>query len=60
MRNVMFAAPFPLETTLRFARAAARLDGVRLLGLVQEPPRGDDAGCSPTSSRWATALDPIS
>ena len=43
MRNVVFAAPFPLETTLRFARAAARLDGVRLLGLVQEPPRGDDA-----------------
>ncbi len=43
MRNVVFAAPFPLETTLRFARAAARLDGVRLLGLVQEAPRGDDA-----------------
>lgn len=43
MRNVVFAAPFPLETTLRFARAAARLDGVRLLGLAQEPPRGDDA-----------------
>ncbi|MEZ4399884.1 MAG: ATP-grasp domain-containing protein [Kofleriaceae bacterium] len=43
MRNVVFAAPFPLETTLRFARAAARLDGVRLLGLVQEPPRGADA-----------------
>ena len=44
MRNVIFAAPFPLETTMRFARAAARLDNVRLLGLVQEPPRGDDAG----------------
>ena len=43
MRNVVFAAPFPLETTLRFARAAARLDDVRLLGLVQEAPRGADA-----------------
>ncbi|MBK9032301.1 MAG: ATP-grasp domain-containing protein [Myxococcales bacterium] len=43
MRNVVFAAPFPLETTMRFARAVARLAGVRLLGIVQEPPRGDDA-----------------
>jgi biotin carboxylase len=38
MRNVIFAAPFPLETTMRFARAAARLPGVRLLGIVQTPP----------------------
>lgn len=43
MRNVLFAAPFPLPTTLRFARAAAGLDGVRLLGLVQEAPAGDEA-----------------
>jgi len=43
MRNVVFAAPFPLETTLRFARAAAGLDDVRLLAIVQEPPAGDDA-----------------
>jgi formate-dependent phosphoribosylglycinamide formyltransferase (GAR transformylase) len=42
MRNVAFVAPFPLETTLRFARAAAKLDGVRLLGIVQEAPGGDD------------------
>ncbi len=42
VRPVVFAAPFPLETTLRFARAASRLEGVRLLGVVQEPPRGDD------------------
>jgi biotin carboxylase len=44
MRNVVFVAPFPLETTMRFARAAAALDGVRLLGVVQETPRGGDAG----------------
>jgi biotin carboxylase len=42
MRNVVFAAPFPLETTMRFARAAARLADVRLLGIAQEPPGGDD------------------
>jgi biotin carboxylase len=43
MRNIIFAAPFPLHTTMRFARAAARLDDVRMLGIFQEPPRGDDA-----------------
>lgn len=42
MRNVVFVAPFPLETTLRFVRAAARLSGVRLLGVAQEPPGGED------------------
>ena len=42
MRNVIFVAPFPLETTMRFARAAARLPNVRLLGLAQEAPRGAD------------------
>jgi len=42
MRNVIFAAPFPLETTMRFARAAARLPNVRLLGIAQEAPRGED------------------
>jgi hypothetical protein len=42
MRNVIFVAPFPLETTMRFARAAARLPNVRLLGLAQEAPRGED------------------
>ncbi|MEJ7598534.1 MAG: ATP-grasp domain-containing protein [Kofleriaceae bacterium] len=44
MRNVVFVAPFPLDTTMRFARAAAALSGVRLLGIMQELPRGDDAG----------------
>lgn len=42
MRNVVFAAPFPLETTMRFARAAARLDDVRFLGVFQEEPKGKD------------------
>jgi len=43
MRNVVFVAPFPLDTTMRFARAAAGLGDVRFLGILQEPPRGDDA-----------------
>jgi len=42
-RNVVFVAPFPTETTLRFVRAAARLEDVRLLGIVQTPPSGQDA-----------------
>ncbi len=42
-RNVVFVAPFPVETTMRFVRAVARLDDVRLLGVVHTPPDGDDA-----------------
>ena len=37
MRNVVFAVPFALETTLRFVRAAAELADVRLILLSQEP-----------------------
>jgi biotin carboxylase len=37
-RNVVFVAPFPIETTMRFARAAAKLEDVRLLGVVHTPP----------------------
>ncbi len=44
MRNIVFVAPFPLDTTMRFARAAAALADVRFLGILQELPRGDDAG----------------
>lgn len=43
MRNVVFVAPFPLDTTLRFARAVARLPDVRMLGIAQKPPSGEDA-----------------
>lgn len=37
-RNVVFAAPFPADVTMRFVKAAARLDDVRLLGIVHTPP----------------------
>lgn len=42
-RNVVFVAPFPIETTMRFVRATAKLEDVRLLGLVHTPPEGGDA-----------------
>src|SRR3954471_12379247 len=43
-RNVVFAAPFPTDITMRFVRAAAKLPDVRLLGIVHTPPSGADAG----------------
>jgi formate-dependent phosphoribosylglycinamide formyltransferase (GAR transformylase) len=42
-RNVVFVAPFPIETTMRFVRATSRLSDVRLLGVVHTPPEGEDA-----------------
>src|SRR5215470_4388350 len=57
MKNVVFIAPFPLETTMRFARAAARLPGVRFLGVLQEMPRGDDAGLFTDAIRVDDGLD---
>jgi biotin carboxylase len=57
MRNVIFAAPFPLETTMRFARAAAKLPDVRLLGILQERPGGDDAQVFADVVQIADGLD---
>jgi formate-dependent phosphoribosylglycinamide formyltransferase (GAR transformylase) len=42
-RNVIFVAPFPIETTMRFVRAAAKLEDVRLLGICHAPPDGESA-----------------
>lgn len=58
MRNVIFIAPFPLETTMRFVRAAARLDGVRLLGVMHEAPAGPDGDAFGDLVRVDDALDP--
>ena len=57
MRNVLFVAPFPLETTLRFARAAARLSGVRLLGIGQELVRGESRAAFADQVQVADGLD---
>jgi hypothetical protein len=35
--HVCFVIPFPMENTLRFARAAAALPGVRVSVVSQEP-----------------------
>ena len=43
-RNVIFVAPFPSDVTMRFARACAKIPGVKLLGVVHTPPSGPDAG----------------
>src|SRR5262245_28582838 len=57
MRHVVFIAPFPLETTMRFARAAARLDGVRFTAVMQELPRGEDARTFDDAVRVEDGLD---
>jgi len=38
VRNVIFVAPFPTEVTMRFVRAVAKMEDVRLLGIVHTPP----------------------
>jgi biotin carboxylase len=58
MRNVVFVAPFPLDTTMRFARAAAGLGNVRFLGILQEMPRGDDASLFVDIVTVRDGLDP--
>jgi len=39
VRNVVFVAPYPLETTLTFCNAIATLGDVRLLGIFQQAPQ---------------------
>ena len=57
MRKVVFIAPFPLETTMRFVRAVAGLQDVKLLGILQEAPRGEDAALYWDVVRVGDALD---
>jgi formate-dependent phosphoribosylglycinamide formyltransferase (GAR transformylase) len=42
-RNVILVAPFPIETTMRFVHATAKLHDIKLLGLVHTPPEGAGA-----------------
>jgi biotin carboxylase len=56
-RNLIFVAPFPTEPTMRFVRAAKRLDDVRLLGIVHTPPSGDDAKLYDDMVRVTEPLD---
>lgn len=61
MPNVVFVAPFYLDTTARFLRAASRLEGVRLAVVSQEPPERLPAGLGERLAgyrRVPDALDP--
>jgi hypothetical protein len=65
MTSVVFAAPYGLESTLRFVRAAAALPGVRFGLLTQEPPEAIAARLAPeelariaAQVRVENALDP--
>ena len=42
-RNVVFVAPFPSDVTMRFVRAVAAIDDVRLLGVGHTPPPGEES-----------------
>src|SRR5476649_1230840 len=56
-RNVIFAAPFPTDITMRFVRAASKLPNVRLLGIVHTPPSGADAD---VYADFVRVTDPLS
>ena len=38
MLNVVYVAPFPMSTTMKFARALSELPNVRLFGIFQKAP----------------------
>jgi len=58
MRNVVYVAPFPMATTMRFAHALATLDGVRLLGVFNQLPTGMNARIFDDVFQVDNVLDP--
>lgn len=57
-RNVVYVAPFPLQTTMQFSAGIATLDDVRLLGVFQEPPKGAAAAFYADAEVVKNAFDP--
>ncbi len=58
MRNVVYVAPFPgIAATHRFGKALRSLDGIRLLGVFQEPPKGNSAKIYDDVAIVSSALD---
>lgn len=55
-RAVVFVAPFALESTLRFVRAAAALPGVHLTVICQEPAAAFRAKAGEAASRQFSAV----
>ncbi len=57
IRTVAFVAPFPMQTTLEFARAVAGLERVRVVGIFQQPPPDPAAWGLHSIERVQNALD---
>jgi len=57
-RNVVFVAPYAMETTLRFVRAAANLPGVRL-GVISQEPRERFRELGERMTGFARVRDPM-
>jgi formate-dependent phosphoribosylglycinamide formyltransferase (GAR transformylase) len=57
MRHIVFIAPFPAETTLRFLRALSSLADVHVTGIVHTPPGGADAALFRDVARVDKPLD---
>ena len=55
-RNIVFVAPFPTDTTMRFVRAVANLPDVKLLGVCHSSPRGRGARAFDDVVRVSDAL----
>ena len=58
MRNIIFTAPFPMETTMLFAQALRGLSDIRLLGVFQKAPTGPARGWFDDLVLVDNALDP--
>lgn len=59
MRTVLFVAPFLLEATLKFIRAAASLPGFRIVVATQDGPEKLPTGCLHASVSDATQIEAI-
>jgi biotin carboxylase len=57
MRNVVYVAPYPLQTTVRFARGIAQVPNVRLLGVFHEKPKGEAAALFDDVALIANSFD---
>lgn len=59
MPNVVFVAPFLLEATLRFVRAACELPGVRVALVSQDPPDRLPAGLRARIAAFRNVADAL-
>ncbi len=57
--NVVFVAPYAMETTLRFVRSVAKLPGVRLGVLSQQPEKAFTKGLEADLDGFVQLKDPL-